>query len=156
MDNKLLNKAITISAREEKLQGGKPVVKIKDEKGLTYTVYKLKQDGSTSIAWDQLRELVVGDIVQVSYVEEIKDSPTYGKVTYRTIRNFSKDIGNGMKNAGLYQTAPQTQKPRSGQNFSSQKGSNDAFGQKIGYSRYGQWDAGGWQYTRGHQGQMVG
>jgi hypothetical protein len=96
MDNKLLNKAITLSAKEEKLQGGKPVIKIKDEKGLTYTVYKLKQDGSTSVAWEQIQSLNVGDAVQISYTEEIKDSPQYGKVTYRTIRAFNKDIGEGM------------------------------------------------------------
>lgn len=100
MDNKLLNKAITISAREDKLQGGKPVAKIKDEKGLTYTVYKTKQDGSVSIAWEQLQEIEIGHTIQIGYVEEIVDSPQYGKVTYRTIRNFNKDIGNGVANAG--------------------------------------------------------
>ncbi|MEK6279365.1 MAG: hypothetical protein AABN95_03350 [Acidobacteriota bacterium] len=56
MDSKLLNKAITISAKEEKLQAGKPVVKLKDEKGLTYTVYKFKQDGTKSVAWGQLAD----------------------------------------------------------------------------------------------------
>jgi len=117
MDNKLLNKAITINAKEEKLQGGKPVVKIKDEKGLTYTVYKTKQDGSTSIAWEQLGELSIGDTVQIGYVEEIVDNPQYGTTTYRTIRNFNKDIGEGSQR---YQNSPQAEKPRSGQNLTSQ------------------------------------
>lgn len=97
MDNKLLNKAITISAKEEKLQGNKPVMKLKDEKGLTYTVYKTKQDGSISVAWEQIQELSVGDTVQIGYVEDLGDYQ--GKtVTYRTIRNFNKDIGEGIKN----------------------------------------------------------
>lgn len=117
MDNKLLNKAITISGKEEKLQGGKPVTKIKDEKGLTYTVYKTKQDGSTSIAWDQLQELSVGDTVQIGFVEEIKQTEQYGTVTYRTIRNFNKDIGEGSQR---YQNSQPQEKPRSGQDFGSQ------------------------------------
>jgi hypothetical protein len=112
MDDKLLNKAITLSAKEEKLQGGKPVIKIKDEKGLTYTVYKQKKDGSTSVAWDQLQELNIGDTVQISYVEDIKDSPEYGKVTYRTIRAFNKDIGEGMMNASAHEESPRTEANR--------------------------------------------
>jgi hypothetical protein len=118
-DQKLLNKAITISAKEEKLQAGKPVVKLKDEKGLTYTVYKLKQDGTESIAWGQLSELVLGDTVQIGYVEDIKDSPEYGTVTYRTIRSFNKDIGEGMKNHQALNTPPQAEKPRGGANNAS-------------------------------------
>lgn len=102
-DNKLLNKAITISGKEEKLQGGKPVIKLKDEKGLTYTVYKTKQDGSVSVAWEQLSELNLGDTVQIGYVEDI--GAFEGKpVTYRTIRNFNKDIGEGTQR---YQSGPQ-------------------------------------------------
>jgi hypothetical protein len=116
-DNKLLNKAITISGKEEKLQGGKPVIKLKDEKGLTYTVYKTKKDGSTSVAWEQLQELNVGDTVQIGYME---DQGEYeGKtVTYRTIRNFNKDIGEGVQRQQGSQPAetPRSEAPRGSQN----------------------------------------
>ncbi len=133
MDQKLLNKAITISAKEEKLQAGKPVVKLKDEKGLTYTVYKTKQDGSTSVAWEQLSELDLGDTVQIGYVEDIKDDiERGGKITYRTIRNFNKDIGEGMKNHASLNTSPHTEKPRGGANNASGRGSSDAFGRRLG------------------------
>lgn len=125
VDQKLLNRAITISAKEEKLQAGKPVVKLKDEKGLTYTVYKLKQDGTESIAWGQLSELDLGDTVQIGYVEDIVESAEFGKVTYRTIRSFNKDIGNGMANHQA-----QTQTPRGGANNASGRGS-DAFGRRL-------------------------
>lgn len=129
-DQKLLNKAITISAKEEKLQAGKPVVKLKDEKGLTYTVYKFKQDGTESIAWGQLSELDLGDIVQIGYVEDIKDSPEFGKITYRTIRSFNKDIGNGMANAASQSASKES--PRYEAPSASQRGSSDAFGRRLG------------------------
>lgn len=129
MDSKLLNKAITISAKEEKLQAGKPVVKLKDEKGLTYTVYKLKQDGTESVAWGQLSDLSLGDTVQIGYVE---DQGEYeGKaVTYRTIRTLSTDIAQGMTNASA-----QIESPRSGANNASQGASNDDFWEKKAYKQ---------------------
>jgi hypothetical protein len=124
-DQKLLNKAITISAKEEKIQGGQPVVKLKDEKGLTFTVYKLKQDGTESVAWKQLAELSVGNTVQIGYVEDLGEYE--GKtVTYRTIRNFNSDIGEGMANA-----ASQPESPRSGANSAS--GGQAVDWDKLGY-----------------------
>jgi hypothetical protein len=125
MNDKLLNKAITLSSKEEKLQGGKPVAKIKDEKGLTYTVYKFKQDGTESIAWGQLSKLSLGTTVQIGYVEDIKDSPEYGKVTYRTIRNFNEDL------AGMTQDKGEQGNSQPGAN-SSVSGHPDAFGRRLG------------------------
>lgn len=104
--NELQNKVITISAKEEKLQGGKPVMKIKDEKNLVYTVYKFKQDGNVSAAWSQLEKISVGQQLQIAFVEQQGDYE--GKpVTYRTIRNFNTDIGGGLQITPL-----STQKPR--------------------------------------------
>lgn len=90
--NDLLNKVITVSAKEEKLAGGKPVMKIKDEKGLTYSVWKFKQDGTESVAWGQIPDL--NTATQIGYVEDVKQDPQHGTVTYRTIRNFNPDLVN--------------------------------------------------------------
>lgn len=96
MENELINKVVTIKAKEERIQGGKSVMKIKDEQGLTYTVYKTKQDGTVSAAWNQLPDLE--DTVQIGFVEQ-KGEYEGKPVTYRTIRVFNKDIGNGVANA---------------------------------------------------------
>lgn len=100
--NDLINKVITISAKEEKMAGGKPVMKIKDENNLSYSVWKFKQDGTESAAWGQIPD--IGDVTQVGYVEDVKQHPEHGKVTYRTIRVFNKDIGNGIVNHQTQQT----------------------------------------------------
>lgn len=94
MNQELQNKVITVSAKEEKLQGGKPVMKIKDEQNLTYTVYKTKQDGTTSIAWGQIPD--IGNTVQIGFVEQPGEYE--GKaITYRTIRTFNKDVAQGVQ-----------------------------------------------------------
>lgn len=124
-DNPLLNKVIVFSAKEEKLQGGKPVTKIKDEKGLTYTVYKTKQDGATSVAWEQLGKLEIGSSVQIGYVEDTGEYE--GKpVTYRTIRSFNSDIGSGMVNAQAQGKTSNTEANRGTRNESG-----DAFGRRL-------------------------
>lgn len=111
MDNKLLNKVITISSKEEKAGQYGAIAKLKDENNLTYTVYEQKKDGTTSTAWAQLQNLPIGSTVQIGYVEEIKEYE--GKqYTARTIRNFDRDIGNGVQNAGGYQTPAPAQSPR--------------------------------------------
>jgi hypothetical protein len=78
---------------------------LKDEKGLTYTVYKFNLDGAESVAWGQLQSLNLGDTVQIGYVEDLGEYE--GKsVTYRTIRAFNKDIGNGMAITRLKEKRP--------------------------------------------------
>lgn len=94
-DQELINKVITVSGKEEKMQGGKPVMKIKDQDNLTYTVYKTKQDGTESAAWKAMPSLE--DVVQIGFVEQ-KGEYEGKPVTYRTIRVFNKDIGNGVAN----------------------------------------------------------
>jgi hypothetical protein len=102
MDNKLINQIITISSEETKKTQYGLVKKIKDENGLTYSVFDTKfdtkKDGSESAAWAQYKDLSIGDTVQISYVEEPKEFEGKGYMA-RTIRNSSKDIGNGVKNA---------------------------------------------------------
>src|ERR1041385_4878047 len=106
MDNKLLNKVITISGEETKKTQYGLVKKIKDEKGLTYNFYETTSKGTPSVAWEQYQELQIGDTVQIGYVEEIKNYE--GKsYTARTIRNFNKDIGEGVQR---HQESQQAQK----------------------------------------------
>lgn len=131
MDNKLLNKVITISSKEEKASTYGPMVKIKDENNLTYTVFQRKQDGTTSTAWEQLQSLSLGSTVQIGYVEQPKTTPDGKSYMARTIRNFDKDIANGMQNAGGYQTPAPAQLPRSEANKGLKNGSNDAFGKRL-------------------------
>lgn len=92
----LQNKIITIISKGEQAGTYGPVMKIKDENNLTYSVYKTKQDGTVSAAWQSMPD--INDVVQIGYVEEVKDHPEHGKVTYRTIRSFNKDVGEGHNN----------------------------------------------------------
>lgn len=92
----LQNKVITIVSKEEKEGPFGPLVKIKDENNLTYSVYKNKKDGTVSAAWNDMPS--ISEVVQIGYVEEVKQHPEHGQVTYRTIRNFNKDIGQGVSN----------------------------------------------------------
>ena len=126
MDNKLINAVIQLASREEKTGKFGPMAKIKDEKGLTYTVYKTKKDGAVSVAWEQLRALSVGDVVQVGFAEEVVQHPEHGTYTARTIRNFDRDIGNGMAN-----TQAQAKSSNGGANTASQA-HPDAFGRRLG------------------------
>jgi hypothetical protein len=103
-ENKLLNKVITISAKEEKLSQYGAMVKIKDENNLTYTVYQKKRDGSISTAWGQQVNLPVGSTVQIGYVEEAKEYEGKGYMA-RTIRNFNLDLVGS-------NTPPPAEKPR--------------------------------------------
>ena len=124
-DQKLLNKTIQISAKEEKLQGGKPVYKIKDEKGLTYTIYKFKKNDSVSVAWDQITKLSVGDNVFIGYVEN--QGEYEGKtVTYRTILTLSTDISNGMMNASAQEKSFNPEPNRE-----QYQESREAFGRRL-------------------------
>jgi hypothetical protein len=120
-DQKLLNKVITISAEETKQTQYGLVKKIKDEKNLTYSVFQSKRDGSESEAWKQYKELDLGDTVQIGYVEEDKEYEGK-KYIARTIRNFNKDIGNGVQN---YQGSQSKESPRSGQNMKPSDGLRD-------------------------------
>lgn len=98
-DSKLINKVITIKSKEEKPGQFGPMMKIKDEQGLTYTVYKTKKDGTVSEAWKALPEIELESSVQIGFASEIKPKPTgEGSYEARIIRSFNKDIGSGVAN----------------------------------------------------------
>jgi hypothetical protein len=144
MDNKLINAVIQLTSKEEKAGKFGPMAKIKDEKGLTYTVYKTKKDGTVSVAWEQLGELSVGDMVQVGYAEEIVTHPEHGTYTARTIRSFNPDIGNGVANSSAQQQSARSEAPRSSQGPSN----SETFWDMKAYSEcvWGYWLEG---YTEG-------
>lgn len=121
MDNKLLNKTITISSEETKRTQYGMVKKIKDENNLTYSVFQTKQDGSESAAWVQYKNLNIGDTVQISYVEEPKEFEGKGYMA-RTIRNFNSDIGNGVKQYQNSQPAKSLRYEASGASGANQRG----------------------------------
>ena len=137
MQDKLVNAVIQLSSKEEKLGKFGPMMKLKDEKGLTYTVYKNKKDGSVSVAWEQLQTLNLGDMVQVSFAEQTGDYE--GKsVTYRTVRAFNLDIGNGVANSSAQEKSSNSEAPRASGRvlISEPNGSyearNEAFGRRLG------------------------
>lgn len=79
---------IKITASElKKTANGKNVFKIKDEQGLTYSLYPVKANGNESKAYEYLKLLPMNgldEIVEISYNEE--DGEFQGKaVKYRTI-----------------------------------------------------------------------
>lgn len=128
----LSNKVIQVASKEEKAGPFGPMVKIKDQDGKTYTVFKNKKDGTTSVAWEQMP--AVGDTVQIGYAEE--DGEYEGKpFKRRTARSFNSDIGNGVAN---------TQSPRTEANIASSGKQDETFWDKKAYKQclWGYWLAG--------------
>lgn len=90
-ENDLVTKVITIAKREDTSNEDGTGVRctITDEGGDRYTVWKLKQDGSESAAWGQLKHFDIGERVGIRFAERQDVSKKTGKpVTYRTIRMF--------------------------------------------------------------------
>ena len=85
--NDIQNKVITITSVETKsTTSGKVMLKIKDQKNLSYQIWKNKSDGSESVAYQGYNKLgePVGQNVEIAYKEDTGDYN--GKpVTYRTI-----------------------------------------------------------------------
>lgn len=84
----MLNKNIVISAVEQKTtETGRAFIKITDEKGLKYTIWCIKKDGTEGKAFQYFKTLgfeAVNKTVGIGYKEELGDYE--GKpVTYRTI-----------------------------------------------------------------------
>jgi len=73
----LKKKVITIKSAEKKTtKNGKEFFTIVDENDQKYKVWKSKQDGSNSKAWDGLQALglsIIGSTVGVAYNEEEKE-----------------------------------------------------------------------------------
>lgn len=136
MNDKLINKVISITSMETKAGQYGAMAKIKDEKGLTYTVFEQKKDGSTSVAWEQLQSLKIGANVQISFSEEVKTHPEHGNYTARTIRSFNEDIGNGASNyANQSPSTPSAFPGRGEAPRASQGASGDDFWEKKAYKQ---------------------
>jgi len=89
--NDLITRVITIAKREDTSNEDGTGVRcsITDEGGDRYTVWKLKQDGTESAAWGQLKSYDLGERVGIRFAERQDVSKKTGKpVTYRTIRMF--------------------------------------------------------------------
>ena len=135
--NNLLNATIEIVEMTDKAGQYGLIKKIKGkniESGQTNTstVYDKKKDGSTSTAWTQLQSIMVGETVTVGYAEQQGTMPDGKPFTSRIVRNIDKDMGAGMSNYLEHtKTAPQPEKPRTGQNIASQRESGEAFGKRL-------------------------
>ena len=91
MNDKLLNRTITLTERTDKTGKFGQMAKIKDEKGLTYTVYETKKDKTTSVAWKALQNIPLGTNVFIGYAEETVTHPQHGDYTASSTRG-SEDI----------------------------------------------------------------
>jgi hypothetical protein len=127
MNTPLLNATIEIVEMSDKKGQYGLIKKIKGkdiESGQTntYTVYDKKKDGSISAAWSQIQSITVGDTVQVGYAEQQGTMDDGKPFTSRIVRNFNKDIGNGVRQ---YQSSQPTKSPNTGQNTASQSEPRD-------------------------------
>ena len=100
--NELIKKTITIASVESgTTKTGKQKLKLKDEKGLSYSVWRHKADGTESKAYLGLARYGLnaqGQTVGIMYKEEAGDFE--GKaITYRTIVGFGEG-GDGNKSFG--------------------------------------------------------
>jgi hypothetical protein len=122
MNNDLIMKAITLSGEEKKvLSNGSTVVKIKDEKGLSYSFFMKKQDGSISKAYEGYQNFQLGDTVEIHLSEQEKSYE--GKpYTLRNIAFFGDKVSG---------SAP-VESPRGEASSASQVASGDAFGRRLG------------------------
>ncbi|MDQ3820050.1 MAG: hypothetical protein M3362_20565 [Acidobacteriota bacterium] len=122
MNNDLIMKAITLSGEEKKvLSNGSTVVKIKDEKGLSYSFFMKKQDGTISKAYGGIQNFQLGDTVEIYFSEQEKsyEGKSY---TLRSIAFFGEKVS----------PSAQAEKHRGEAPSVSQGGSNDAFGRRLG------------------------
>lgn len=98
----------------------------------TYTVYDKKKDGSISAAWSQLQTITIGDTVSVGYTEQQGQMDDGTPFTSRIVRNFNKDIGNGVRQ---YQSSQQLKSPRSEAPMRSQGKPEDDYWDKKAYKQ---------------------
>lgn len=91
--NDLIMKAITLSGEERKVtQNGSTIIKIKDEKGLTYSFFMKKQDGSDSKAYEGYQRFQLGDTVEIHFKEEQRTTQDGKPYTARSIAFFGEKV----------------------------------------------------------------
>lgn len=115
--NDLIMKAITLSGEEKKvLSNGSTVVKIKDEKGLSYSFFMKKQDGTISKAYEGYQQFQLGDTVEIHFSEQEK---TYeGKpYTLRNIAFFGEKVSGSAPVESPRGEAPSASQGASGRDF---------------------------------------
>jgi hypothetical protein len=92
MNNDLIMKAITLSGEEKKVINGSTVISIKDEKGLKYSFWEKKQDGSVSKAYEGYQKFSLGDTVEIHYSEAQKTNKEGKAYTARSIAFFGEKV----------------------------------------------------------------
>jgi hypothetical protein len=93
MNNDLIMKAITLSGEERKVTSqGSTIVKVKDEKGLTYSFFMKKQDGSESKAYEGYKKFQLGDTVEIHYSEQQRTTQDGKPYTARGIAFFGEKV----------------------------------------------------------------
>ena len=86
-------KAITLSGEEKKVTAqGSAIIKIKDEKGLTYSFFMKKQDGSESKAYEGYKKFQLGDTVEIHYSEQQRTTSDGKPYTARSIAFFGEKV----------------------------------------------------------------
>jgi hypothetical protein len=126
MNNDLIMKAITLSGEEKKvLSNGSTVVKIKDEKGLSYSFFMKKQDGTISKAYEGYQAFQLGDTVEIHFSEQEK---SYEGKPY-TLRNIAF-FGDKVSGSAPVETA-RGEAPTQSQGPSG-SGPQTEFGRRLG------------------------
>src|SRR5260370_33638666 len=113
MDQKILNKTITIMEVQTKQTSGGAKFALKDHEGRTFNFFTTKKDGDDTSVYVQFKNmgLKVGDTVMIGFVED--EFEVEGKrVISKKIIKFRET------NEGPTQTAPRPESPHRGQNFS--------------------------------------
>ena len=88
-------KAITLSGEEKKVtKNGSTIIKIKDEKGLSYSFFMKKQDGSFSKAYEGYQKFQLGDTVEIHYSEEQRTTSDGKPYTARGIAFFGEKVSS--------------------------------------------------------------
>lgn len=86
---------ITISSKGEKLVkyagGDFVVIEVIDSNEKKYSIPKLKKDGTTSVAYDQIQKVSVGETITVGVDEKPKENKDGKSYVARTIRSIKGD-----------------------------------------------------------------
>ncbi len=125
MNNDLSNKIITITGIEQKVTtNGKNLYKIKDQDNKSYQLWKTKQDGTDSVAYQNMVSLPnngLNQTVKIAYREQqstYQDKP----ITYRSIVTME------VSTEPVSTTVNNIAKSRIGQKDDEEKWNNISFG----------------------------
>lgn len=110
-------KAITLSGDEKKVINGSTVVSIKDEKGLKYSFWEKKQDGSFSKAYEGYQKFSLGDTVEIHYSETEKTNKEGKTYTARGIAFFGDKVTPTIQAEKPRSEAPTNSQGVSGRDF---------------------------------------